>query len=64
LEDYVEVAGAGTGAIRKFVIPRDEAMAAMADLDAMGISHATLFPEIEGAVRGAVWRTALALALE
>lgn len=48
LEDYVNQMGDGSTALWKFSIPAEEARRAMADLDAMGISHARMYPELVG----------------
>jgi hypothetical protein len=56
LEDYVEAHG-DTGALQRYLLPASESTRALADLDAMGIHHATVYPEIEGAAQMALFRT-------
>jgi hypothetical protein len=59
LEEYVRAhADAGTALI-KFLIPASDATKALADLDAMGIHHAIVYPEIEGSAQMALFRTVM-----
>jgi hypothetical protein len=60
LEEYVEQSG-GDRALIKAVLPGLDAVAALADLDAMGINNYQLFPDITGLAERA--RTRLALTL-
>lgn len=64
LEEYVAAHGdigmGGDGVdvpLRKFLLPAADATRALADLDAMGIHHGTVYPEIEGAAQMAIFRT-------
>lgn len=43
--------------LRLIVLPPDEARAALADLDVMGVNHARLFPDLGGAAASALTRT-------
>jgi hypothetical protein len=43
--------------LRRFLVPADDSAVAMADLDAMGIHHANVYPELEGAAQMALFRT-------
>lgn len=56
LEDYVNAHG-DDGALQRYTLPASESTRALADLDAMGIHHATVYPEIEGAAQMALFRT-------
>jgi hypothetical protein len=56
LEDYVQAHG-DSGALQKYMLPASESTKALADLDAMGIHHGTVYPEIEGAAQMALFRT-------
>lgn len=56
LEDYVQAHG-DRGALQRYSLPASESTRALADLDAMGIHHATVYPEIEGAAQMALFRT-------
>ena len=53
IEQYLEERGADASALRQLLIPAGEAIRALADLDAMGVNFANLFPDLEGAVREA-----------
>jgi hypothetical protein len=57
LEDYVHAHGDADGALKRYTLPASESTRALADLDAMGIHHATVYPEIEGAAQMALFRT-------
>src|ERR1043166_4194226 len=64
LEDYVknipdEQSGDSEAALYQIVIPVSEAKAALADLDAMGISHSRIFPEAVGCAMAAKTRVLL-----
>jgi hypothetical protein len=59
LEEYVEAHGEEGKPLMKFLVPASEATVALADLDAMGIHHGTVYPEIEGAAQMALFRTVL-----
>jgi len=59
LEEYAEAhADAGTALVR-FFLPGADATRALADLDAMGIHHAIVYPEIEGSAQMALFRTVM-----
>jgi hypothetical protein len=58
LEEYVERAATGV-ALTQCVLPAAEARLVLADLDAMGINHHTLFGELDGLARLAVLRALL-----
>lgn len=51
LESYVAAHGDEWKPLRKFLLPAPEFSKALADLDAMGIHHGTVYPEIEGAAQ-------------
>jgi hypothetical protein len=57
LEDYVEAHADQTDALFKCLLPAQDYARALADLDAMGIHHASVFPEIEGSAQMALFRT-------
>jgi len=59
LEDYVNYFGEGGVALVKFTIPAVEATRAIADLDAMGISHSRVYPELVGYTSAAKMRVIL-----
>ena len=59
LEDYVKAHGDGGDPLRKFLLPASDAGRALADLDAMGINHGTVYPEFEGAAQTALFRAAI-----
>lgn len=61
LEEYVESLSADGEPLRRVLMPSDEALKALADLDAMGINHANLFPGVEGCVKASRLRLALSL---
>ena len=56
LESYVLANGEEGKPLRKFLLPASEYAHALADLDAMGIHHGTVYPEIEGAAQMAMSR--------
>lgn len=56
LEDYVQAHG-DDRALQRYTLPASESTRALSDLDAMGIHHATVYPEIEGAAQMALFRT-------
>lgn len=56
LESYVKAHGEGGKPLRKFLLPASEYSKALADLDAMGIHHGTVYPEVEGAAQMALFR--------
>jgi len=56
LESYVNAHGDEGKPLRKFLLPASEYSKALADLDAMGIHHGTVYPEIEGAAQMALYR--------
>ncbi|MGH9783527.1 MAG: FRG domain-containing protein [Terriglobia bacterium] len=59
LEEYVRAhADVGTALI-KFLLPASDSARALADLDAMGIHHAVVYPEIEGSAQMALFRTVM-----
>ena len=57
LESYVAAHGDEGRPLRKFLLPASDYTKALADLDAMGIHHGTVYPEIEGAAQMALFRT-------
>ena len=59
LEEYVEAHGDSGRSLQKLLLPANVAAEALADLDAMGIHHGTVYPEIEGAAQYALFRTVL-----
>jgi hypothetical protein len=59
LEEFTEHCNA-RGAIQRFLIPVVDAEAAIADLDAMGITHALVYPDALGRALAAVMRVRLA----
>jgi hypothetical protein len=61
VENYVEDSAASDEPLRKMLLPTREAFKAVADLDAMGINYANLFPGIEGCVRSARLRLMVSL---
>lgn len=63
LEDYVSAHADTDDALMKFFLPASEWSRALADLDAMGIHHATMYPETEGAAQMALFRTVVAHAV-
>lgn len=56
LEQYVAAQEDGA-ALQRYTLPASDSTRALADLDAMGIHHATVYPEIEGAAQMALFRT-------
>lgn len=61
LEDYVANCDSDAIALIKFFIPIEECEYALADLDAMGINHAKVFPDISGCATAAKCRLLLDL---
>jgi hypothetical protein len=59
LEEYVAAHEDDGKPLMKFLVPASDATRALADLDAMGIHHGTVYPEIEGAAQMALFRTVL-----
>ncbi len=59
LEEYVERCESDEVALRRFLIPTREARYAVADLDAMGINHTRVYPDILGCAMAARMRMAL-----
>lgn len=57
LESYVSHFENSANALRVFVIDKNQAVAALADLDLMGINHAALFPGISGTAKAALAKT-------
>lgn len=57
LESYVAAHGDEGNPLRRFLLPASDYSNALADLDAMGIHHGTVYPEIEGAAQMALSRT-------
>jgi len=56
LESYVAAHGDEGKPLRKFSLPAPDYSKALADLDAMGIHHGTVYPEVEGAAQMALFR--------
>ena len=44
-------------ALMKVLLPASDSARALADLDAMGVDHARVYPEREGAAQRALFRT-------
>jgi hypothetical protein len=61
LEEFVQANHDGDTALRKFLIPSNDALRALADLDAMGIHHGTVYPDFEGAAQMALFRAVVRL---
>lgn len=59
LEEYVGAHADAGAALTKFMLPASDAHKALADLDAMGIHHAVVYPEIEGSAQMALFRTVM-----
>jgi hypothetical protein len=59
LEEYVGQFGDGEVALKKYTIPAGDFRAAMSELDAMGLSHARIYPGLEGYARAAEVRVTL-----
>ena len=59
LEEYVDYFDDDSVALWKFVIPAEQAVRAIADLDAMGINHSRVYPELVGYASAAKMRTIL-----
>jgi hypothetical protein len=59
LEEYVAAHGETGHSLRKFLLPGNDWPKALADLDAMGINHARVYPEIEGAAQMALFLTVM-----
>jgi hypothetical protein len=57
LESYVAAHGDEGTPLLKFFLPASDYPKALADLDAMGIHHGTVYPEIEGAAQMSLYRT-------
>jgi hypothetical protein len=58
LEEYVDRFATGV-ALTKCVLPAEAAVRALPDLDAMGITSAEMFPDLDGAARLATMRAVL-----
>lgn len=56
LESYVAAHGDEGRPLRKFLLPASDYAKALADLDAMGVHHGTVYPEYEGAAQMALFR--------
>jgi hypothetical protein len=59
LDEYVVNCPQEGEPLIRFSLPRTEARVALADLAAMGITSARLFPDLEGAARAALLRYAI-----
>lgn len=59
LEEHVAQFEEGDVTLRKYLIPVNQFRNAMADLDAMGLTHARIYPGLEGNARAAEVRIAL-----
>ena len=59
LEEYVEHFDENTVALKRFLIPVTEFNRALADLDAMGINHSRVYPELIGCALAAKLRVML-----
>ncbi len=60
LDGLARAAGTGDTSLIRMLIPCEECVGALADLDAMGINHAALFPGFEGFAKTAELRALLA----
>lgn len=59
LEEYVAQFGQGEVTLLKYVIPAADFRIAMSELDAMGLSHARIYPGLDGNARAAEVRVTL-----
>lgn len=59
LEEHVENFEKGEVCLRKYLVPATEFGRALADMDAMGLTHARIFPGLEGNARAAELRVSL-----
>lgn len=59
LEEYVSQFGQGEVLLTKYTIPAVDFKIAMSELDAMGLSHARIYPGLEGFARAAEVRVTL-----
>lgn len=59
VDEYVEESAHGAGALKKFLVPASESKSALADLDAMGITHSRVYPELTGCALAARIRVML-----
>ena len=61
LEKFVNDLEPSTTPLRKFLVPCKDGLKAMADLDAMGIHHGSVYPEVEGAAQMVMYRAVVKL---
>jgi hypothetical protein len=61
LEKFVSDLEPTTVPLRKFLLPSKDAFKAIADLDAMGIHHGAVYPEVEGAAQMVLYRAVVKL---
>jgi len=59
LEEYVSQFGEGEVFLKQYTIPAREFRVAMSELDAMGLSHARIYPGLDGYARAAEARVTL-----
>jgi len=59
LEEYVTAHADARTALVKCLLPASDSNRALADLDAMGIHHGVVYPEIEGSAQMALFRTVM-----
>ena len=59
LEEYVSQFDQGEVILTKYTVPASDFRLAMAELDAMGLSHARIYPGLEGFARAAEVRVTL-----
>jgi len=60
LEEFVSKFPSEEGVpLHKFFLPAANPEAVLTDYDAMGVNHSSLFSDLEGAVRAALFRTLL-----
>ncbi|MCE0915827.1 MULTISPECIES: FRG domain-containing protein [unclassified Pseudomonas] len=64
IEDYVAQREGNESALRKYLVPVDETGSAMADLDAMGLSHSRIYPGLAGNAKSSEVRAILAMRAE
>jgi len=60
LEDYVNYCSERGVSLKKFLIPASDCEKALADLDAMGINHSRVYPELVGCALAAKTRISIA----
>lgn len=61
LEEYVAQHSDNNAALNKYLVPVRDVVAAMADLDSMGLNHARIYPGISGNAKAAEVRVIMGL---